>query len=153
MSKANVKMGAGIVALVLVAAAGFIWGAAGTAGAADVVVYQNPACNCCHAWVEHLESNGFAVTQEMEGLQDVNRDNGIGEELAACHTARVDGYLVVGHVPADVIQRMLQERPDVAGIAVPGMPMGSPGMEGPTRERYNVLTFDAEGNTEIYARR
>lgn len=152
MSKTNVKVGAGIVALGLVAGAGFFWGATGSAGGADLVVYQNPGCNCCHLWVEHLEDNGFAVTQKMDGLQDFNREQGIGQELAACHTATVDGYLVVGHVPAEDIQRMLEERPAVAGIAVPGMPMGSPGMEGPRRERFNVLTFDADGNTEIYAR-
>lgn len=153
MTNANVKVGIGIIALGLIAGAGFFWGATGSAGAADVLVYQNPGCNCCHLWVEHLQNNGFAVTQEMEGLQDFNREHGIGPELAACHTARVGDYLVVGHVPADVIKRLLQERPEVVGIAVPGMPMGSPGMEGARRERYNVLTFDADGNTEIYARR
>ncbi len=121
---------------------------------AEIVVYKSPTCGCCSKWVDHLRDAGFAVTtHDTNDLTQIKMSNGIPQQLAACHTGIVDGYVVEGHVPADVIQRLLRERPDVVGIAVPGMPMGSPGMEGPYKEPYDVLTFDREGNTESYAKR
>lgn len=120
----------------------------------EVTVYKSPTCGCCTKWVEHLRANGFDVTgADVSDLTQVKDRYGVPSELAACHTAIVDGYVVEGHVPADVVQRLLKERPAVAGIAVPGMPVGSPGMEGRYREPYNVLTFDRDGKTQIYARR
>ena len=104
----------------------------------------------------HLQENGFEVTtHNMDDLAPVKAEYGVPRPLEGCHTAIVDGYVVEGHVPADVLQRLLQERPDVIGIAVPGMPIGSPGMETPGRpaERYNVVTFDEDGKTAVYARR
>ncbi len=122
--------------------------------ATEVTVYKNPSCVCCTKWVEHLRANGFDVRAvDASDLAQVKGRHGVPSELAACHTAIVDGYVVEGHVPADVIQRLLKERPAVAGIAVPGMPVGSPGMEGPYREPYDVLTFDRDGATRIYASR
>ena len=86
-------------------------------------------------------------------LKAVGMQGGVTDDLSSCHTAKVGGYTVEGHVPAADIQRMLKEKPAIAGIAVPGMPQGSPGMEGATKERYNVLTFDRAGRTTVYAQR
>jgi hypothetical protein len=128
--------------------------AARETGDAELVVYKTPWCGCCDKWVEHLRENGFVVsTEEVTDLAREKSRRGVGREIASCHTAIVDGYVIEGHVPADVIKRLLDERPPVAGLAVPGMPMGSPGMEGGYEEPYEVLTFDREGRTEIYARR
>ncbi len=122
--------------------------------ATEVTVYKNPSCLCCTKWVEHLRANGFDVRAvDASDLAQIKGRYGVPSELASCHTAIVDGYVVEGHVPADIIQRLLKERPAVAGIAVPGMPVGSPGMEGPYPEPYNVLTFDRDGATRIYTRR
>lgn len=124
------------------------------APAAEVVVYKSPSCGCCGKWVDHLEEAGFTVTtHDTDDVGAVKTQLGLPGELGSCHTAVVDGYVVEGHVPADVIERLLAERPAVAGIAVPGMPRGSPGMEGPVSDPYNVVAFDAAGNTSIFARR
>ncbi|MDH3291610.1 MAG: hypothetical protein OEO20_09220 [Gemmatimonadota bacterium] len=105
----------------------------------------------------HLQDNGFAVnTVDVDDLTPINQQHGIDPNLVGCHTAIVDGYLIEGHVPADVIRDLLKERPEgVAGLAVPGMPIGSPGMETPGRapERYNVLAFTRDGRTTVFARR
>ena len=120
----------------------------------EIVVYKSPTCGCCSKWVDHLRDAGFTVTtQDMNDLRQIKMSNGVPQQLAACHTGIVDGYVIEGHVPADVIQRLLLERPEVVGIAVPGMPMGSPGMEGRHKQPYDVLTFDREGNTASYAKR
>ncbi|HKJ03484.1 MAG TPA: DUF411 domain-containing protein [Longimicrobiales bacterium] len=130
--------------------------AATTAAAAPqalptVVVYKTEACGCCNGWVEHLRSAGFQVdARNVADLMSIKGDAGVPAGNAACHTALVDGYVVEGHVPADVIKRLLAERPDVAGLAVPGMPTGSPGMEGPGAEPYDVLTFDRQGRNTVY---
>ncbi len=123
-------------------------------GVSDFVVYQTPWCGCCSKWVDHLRENGFAVrTEEVTDIMRVKLKHNVGREISSCHTAVVEGYVIEGHVPADLIKRLLEERPPVAGLTVPGMPMGSPGMEGPYKQPYEILTFDREGNTEIYARR
>lgn len=104
----------------------------------------------------HLQENEFLVeTRDVESLVPVKQRYGVPRELEGCHTAVVDGYIVEGHVPADVVQKLLEDRPDVIGISVPGMPIGSPGMESPGRtpERYDVLAFTADGKTTIFARR
>ena len=119
-----------------------------------IKVYKTPQCGCCKAWVEHLSKNGFQVeTMDMPDLTLVKQRYGVTPALEACHTAVVGKYVVEGHVPADVIQRLLKERPAVVGIAVPGMPAGSPGMEGAMKERYDVLTFDRAGRSRVYAKR
>ena len=118
-----------------------------------VVVYKTPTCGCCGLWVEHLEANGFkTVVHDLDDLSSIKQNHGVRANYASCHTAVVDGYVVEGHVPADAIQRLLNERPDVTGLAVPGMPIGSPGMEqGDRRDPYDVLTFDGRtGQTEVF---
>ena len=120
----------------------------------EVVVYKSATCACCVKWADHLRDAGFSVTTEnVADLSWVKREYGIEREFASCHTAIVDGYVVEGHVPADVVQRLLEERPAIVGLTVPGMPIGSPGMEGPNPEHYEILSFDREGRTEVYARR
>ena len=117
----------------------------------EITVYKTPTCGCCSNWVDHLRAEGFRVTtHDLPTLTEVKREHGVPNELASCHTAVVDGYSVEGHVPADVIRRLLAERPEVRGIAVPGMPMGSPGMEGPYSQAYEVYTFNADGPIDVY---
>ena len=104
----------------------------------------------------HLQANGFKVQKrDVFGKQftDVKSKYGVPQRLYSCHTAVIDSYVIEGHVPADLIKRILKERPSIVGLAVPGMPVGSPGMEGPNPEPYEVLTFDKQGRTTVYARR
>ncbi len=139
--------------VVLIAGTAFAALSTKDAGALEVTVYKSPTCGCCTKWIAHLEANGFRVdAHDVADLTQVKLEHGIRRELTSCHTALVDGYVIEGHVPAEDIQRLLQQRPDVVGLAVPGMPMGSPGMEGPTSEPYNVLTFDRNGNTTVFAK-
>jgi len=117
-----------------------------------VEMTKRPNCGCCTAWADHLRAAGFEVkvteTREMWG---VKRRAGIPQNLDACHTAKVGGYVVEGHVPASDIKRLLAQKPEVKGIAVPGMPIGSPGMEvGDRTEPYDVLSFDADGQTQVF---
>ena len=127
-------------------------GGTGMASAADVTVYKTSTCGCCVAWGRHLEANGFQVAvKELDDLTAVKQAHGITRELASCHTATVEGYVIEGHVPASDIHRLLKERPQVAGLAVPGMPMGSPGMEGPYKDRYDVVAFRRDGTRVVYA--
>lgn len=121
--------------------------------AREVTVYKTPSCGCCSLWAEHLAEAGFRVrVEERVELIPVKREHGVPLDLASCHTAVVDGYVLEGHVPAADVTRLLSERPDVEGLAVPGMPMGSPGMEGPRKDDYEVIAFDADGNREVFAR-
>ena len=104
----------------------------------------------------HLRANGFEVEViDVEGqrLRDVKRSLGVTRELTACHTALVDGYVVEGHVPADLVATLLTEKPDVLGLALPGMPVGSPGMQGPSSQPYEILAFNKDGNSWVYERR
>jgi len=120
----------------------------------EIVVYKQATCGCCNRWIEHLEEHGFTVqAHDVDDVAEQKAEYGVRPEHHSCHTAMVDGYVIEGHVPADVILRLLDERPDVTGLTVPGMPMGSPGMEGPYAESYDVLTFDRAGNSTVYASR
>ena len=122
----------------------------------SVIVYKTPTCGCCKQWVAHLEEAGFAVkTTDLEDLSGIKEQFGVPQNLHSCHTAIVDGYVVEGHVPADVIEKMLKEKPEIAGISVPGMPVGSPGMEVPGRaaDRYKVMAFNKAGQARVYAER
>jgi hypothetical protein len=125
------------------------------ANAADtVVVYKTPTCGCCSDWVDHVKEHGFTVvTHDLDDLSAVKQELGVPPGRISCHTASVRGYTVEGHVPADLIQKMLAERPRFRGLAVPGMPVGSPGMEGPWKQEYDVLSFDERGNVSVYAKR
>jgi hypothetical protein len=119
----------------------------------EITVYKNPSCGCCKAWVSHMREKGYAVqAKDLQDLSALKKHYGITDELAACHTAFVGGYVIEGHVPADAIARLLKEHPKgVKGLAVPGMPMGSPGMEGPTAQHYDVIAFDSTGATRVFA--
>src|SRR5229473_8426703 len=111
-----------------------------------ILVHKDPNCSCCSGWVRHLKDAGFAVTVEATAdLQPVRKRLGVPADLAACHTAEVDGYVLEGHVPAAAVRRLLEQRPQATGLAVPGMPAGSPGMEGGTPQRYDVILFGANG--------
>jgi hypothetical protein len=119
-----------------------------------MLVYKDPNCGCCHNWVEIMRTAGFEVSVRDTGdMSSIKTRYKVGRPLVSCHTALVGGYVVEGHVPADVIRKLLADKPKVLGIAVPGMPIGSPGMEGNPRQAYEVLTFDAAGKTTVFARR
>ncbi len=123
---------------------------AGTARAETlplVTVYKDPSCDCCAAWADHVKAAGFSIeVVEQKDMRAFKRRNGVPQSLSSCHTAKVGGYIVEGHVPVSSIVRMLREKPAVKGLAVPGMPLGSPGMEveGVEPETYNVILFDEE---------
>ncbi len=121
-------------------------------------VVKSPTCGCCQAWVDYMKTQGFTVEVEnrtdMASLTALKRANGVTRQLEACHTAFVDGLVVEGHVPADIVHKLLRTRPKgVKGVSAPGMPQGSPGMEGPVKDRYIVYTFDAQGKATPYAER
>lgn len=118
-------------------------------------VVKTPTCGCCQAWVDYMKEQGFTVTVENRAdLSSFKREHGVTRELESCHTGVVEGIVVEGHVPADLVKKVLRDRPaGVKGIAVPGMPLGSPGMEAQTSQRYTVYTFDARGNKTPYANR
>ena len=117
-----------------------------------MTVYKSPWCGCCGAWVDHVRAAGFTVElHDVDDLAPIKRMAGIPETLASCHTASIDGYAIEGHVPAHVVRRLLDERPAVRGLAVPGMPIGSPGMEGPSPEPYAVYSFADGRRPERYA--
>jgi len=121
----------------------------------EVTVYKSSTCECCKKWVEHLQAAGFTVNVHDEAnMAQIKDDAGVPEAARSCHTAKVGKYLVEGHVPADLIVKMLTERPNIAGIAAPGMPVGSPGMErGDAKPPYDIVSFTKDGKTEVYAKR
>lgn len=137
----------------LVAVASIGW--SGSVHAADtpvVEVWKTSSCGCCRVWVRHLQDAGFRVkVNEVTDVEPVKRRFKVPPELSSCHTAMVDGYVVEGHVPAGDIAALLRKRPAVKGIFVPGMPVGSPGMEGPDGEPYDVLAVDADGKVSVFA--
>lgn len=118
----------------------------------DIVVYKNPECGCCTKWVKYLQDNNYNVTIEhTRDVLAVKKRLDVPEKLAACHTAVIDGYVVEGHITHRDIKRLLLFRPDIKGIAVPGMPVGTPGMEsGNTVQPYNVMSFDEQGTVGVF---
>lgn len=119
-----------------------------------VVVYKSPTCGCCNAWVDHMREHGFTVvTHDTTDLEPIKRQLGVPAGRVSCHTATVRGYTIEGHVPADLIRKLIDEKSRYAGLAVPGMPMGSPGMEGVIKQDYDIVAFDRDGRVEVYARR
>jgi hypothetical protein len=117
-----------------------------------ITVYKDPGCGCCKSWIEHLIKHGYRVdAKDTPNMTEIKRTLGVPDGLTACHTAIVNGYLIEGHVPAADIDRLLAQKPRIAGLAVPGMPMGSPGMEGGPAQRYQVLTFDKSGKAGVFA--
>lgn len=123
------------------------------AASEEVVVYKDPDCGCCGKWADHLRYNGFTVREVPTREMDlVKAEAGVPRALGSCHTALVGGYVVEGHVPAGDVRRLLRDRPQLVGLSAPGMPLGSPGMEGPyPAERYDVIGFDADGNTQVFS--
>jgi hypothetical protein len=112
----------------------------------SILVHKDPNCGCCAGWVQHLKAAGFAVTvKETANLQVVRKRLRVPADLAACHTAEIDGYVLEGHVPAVAVRRLLEKRPAATGLAVPAMPVGSPGMEGGEPHAYDVILFGASG--------
>lgn len=137
---------------------------AAAAPAASVVarpvvhVWKDPSCGCCAGWVEHMRASGYTVEVEEVSASDLQRmkdEMGVPRALTSCHTARVGDYVVEGHVPAEAIDRLLAEHPAVEGLAVPGMPVGSPGMEVPGQpaEHYDVVAFGADGSRSVFEKR
>jgi len=132
--------------------------AAGKAAAPSMVmeVYKTPTCGCCSLWVDHVRAAGFKVTSKdvtQAELTALKAKHGVPAEMHSCHTGLTDGYVIEGHIPAREVIRFLQQRPAAAGLAVPGMPLGSPGMEAPgvTARPYSVMSFDKQGRTTLFA--
>jgi hypothetical protein len=149
--------------IALLATAGFLsagWGASGLVAAKEaakpvVEVWKDPNCGCCKDWMAHLERNGFEVKAHDKGNTAARAAFGMPQTLGSCHTAKVRGYVIEGHVPAADIHRLLAEKPDALGLAVPGMPAGSPGMDGPAyggrRDPYKVLLVKRDGGVHTYS--
>ena len=118
----------------------------------DIVVYRSPTCECCGKWLEHLKKNNFKVKEIVtDDVQPIKDKYGVSKEMASCHTAIVDGYVIEGHVPANDIMKLLKTKPKIVGIAVPGMPKGTPGMEmGDRKDAYNVMSFDKANHYEVF---
>lgn len=114
-------------------------------------LYKNPQCGCCDEYAKHLEQNGFEITLEnTTDLSSIKKQAGVPEELAACHTMLIGNYVVEGLVPLDTLNRLLTERPEIRGIALPGMPVGAPGMPGPKAEPFKIYTI-SDGEPTVYA--
>ncbi len=124
------------------------------AAAPEFEVWKMRTCGCCNAWVRHLEAAGLvgAVVHEVDDLTPIRAAAGVPEDLGGCHTSKIGGYVVEGHVPAAAVQRLLAERPAILGLAVPGMPLGSPGMEvaGEPAEPFDVVAFAADGSRSVF---
>lgn len=150
-------------AAIIVIAGGAIWyiisdyyarqGQVAQTGENQIVMYKNPGCKCCTKWAAHMEQAGFTVTKKPTRiLPKIKADYGIPYKLRSCHTAIVEGYVIEGHVPAKEVKKLLEERPKAIGLAVPGMPIGSPGMEqGGRKEPYEVMLFGSKKQPSVYA--
>ena len=118
-----------------------------------VSVVKTPTCGCCSKWVDHLKANGFTTTvKDVRSTAEFRREAGVPDNLQSCHTAIVEGYAIEGHVPAADIRRLLKTRPKAKGLAVPGMPLGSPGMEANRRDAYSVLLFQTDGRVSVFTK-
>lgn len=126
-------------------------------GATPIRVYKDASCGCCKSWIAHMQQNGFQVTaidEPAPTLDSIKQAHGITDATASCHTAEVGNYVIEGHVPADLVQKLVREKPaGVVGLSVPGMVTGSPGMEGPNPQHYTVVALMKDGSTRPYAQR
>ncbi|GAB6141833.1 DUF411 domain-containing protein [Methylosoma difficile] len=124
-----------------------------TSQSVSATVYRSPTCGCCAKWVEHLKANHFLVEDHVvEDMPLIKNKYHVPDKLASCHTAIINGYVVEGHVPASAISKMLKDKPAIAGIAVPGMPMGTPGMEmGGKKDDYQVMGFDSNQHIDVFS--
>ncbi len=157
MSEKSQVRGSGgirVLSASLAVAAGLIAATAGQpARAAEITVYKSPWCGCCEQWIDHMRARGHRVaSQDFEDLDAIKKLSGVPENLQSCHTAVVAGYVIEGHVPAADVARLLAERPEARGLAVPGMPGGSAGMEGASAEPYEVLLFRSDGGARVFSR-
>ncbi|PSQ99804.1 MAG: CopG family transcriptional regulator [Bacteroidetes bacterium SW_11_64_17] len=145
--------GIGVVLAALGVGAYMQFGPSSSEDLPPVTVYKSPSCNCCAEWITHMKEQDFPVEIKSRfNVKPVKKQVGLPSSLAACHTAVVDSYVVEGHVPAQEVKQLLRETPDVRGLAVPGMPVGSPGMErGDRVEPYEVVTFTPSGETSVFA--
>lgn len=118
-----------------------------------LVIYKTPTCGCCQKWVDHVKASFTTEVHDLDNIGAIKTKYGVPAELASCHTSLIGNYVVEGHVPASAITRLLKEKPAIVGIAVPGMPIGSPGMEvGNRKEKYEIIAFDKKGKTSVFAR-
>lgn len=141
----NIKLINRKLALALLLAVGV------NAATPEMTVFKTKTCGCCEKWVEHMRLNGFKVTvNDVPSTAEYRHQFGVPDKLQSCHTAVVNGYTIEGHVPASEIQRLLKEKPASKGLAVPGMPAGSPGMEGERRDAYSVVRFEKNGELSVY---
>ncbi len=143
-----------VMGLWMVAGVGMAESEPADAGDGVVTMYQDPNCGCCHKWAEHLQAEGFKVNiHKTSDIYSIKRSMGLPPQLASCHTATIGGYVIEGHVPASDIRRLLEEKPDVAGLTAPGMPLHSPGMQPPGEKPrgYDVLSFDKQGKTKVFS--
>lgn len=146
------KLIAGVVVVAIVAVLAWM-PKENMAGGPEVTVYKSPTCGCCGKWIEHMKDAGFKVTaHNRDDMNQIKDEHGVAYKLRSCHTAVVDGYVLEGHVPADDIRRLLKERPVVDGLAVPGMPAGSPGMEGRYVDPYEVIAFTKGKSDSVFAK-
>ncbi|MBK1873313.1 DUF411 domain-containing protein [Marinobacter sp. 1-3A] len=142
-----------ILGMALTATLGFSTPLLAAGAAQSIHVYKSPTCGCCTDWINHLESNGFEVeVTDTHNMNRVKMEAGLSPNLASCHTAFVGDYVIEGHVPASDIHRLIADAPKASGLAVPGMPAGSPGMEmGDRKDHYQVLLFNKSGQTKVFA--
>lgn len=121
-------------------------------GVKEMTVYRSPNCGCCGGWIEHAQQQGFRVTDiKTDDMEAIKQKYNLPTQLASCHTTVVDGYVMEGHIPVADIKRFLTQKPDFAGLAVPGMPIGTPGMEsGDIKQPFEVVAFDNNGNVEVF---
>ena len=116
-----------------------------------ITVYKSPTCGCCDKWIKHLEQNGFVVeAHNRKDMKSIKQKNGIKPQYQSCHTGLINGYYIEGHVPAQDIKKLLVEKPKAAGLSVPRMPMGSPGMEGHRKDPYSVYLIQENGESKVY---
>lgn len=143
-----------LLALGLLPLAGAVYAAAPAAALPPVEVWKEPTCGCCKDWIAHMEANGFKVFVNMGGTQAAKQRLGVPQNMASCHTAKIAGYAIEGHVPARDIKRLLREKPDAIGLAAPGMPIGSPGMDTPAyngkKNPYSVMLIAKNGKHSVY---
>lgn len=142
----------GVIISMLIAAAGSFVVMQNVSAEPEMTVYKSPTCGCCGKWITHMEENGFKVNAvDVLEMNIVKEKYGITRNLASCHTAIIDGYYIEGHVPASDVKRLLAEKTDSKGLTVPGMPVGSPGMEmGERVDSYQVLSVKSDGSTEVF---
>ncbi|MDP3957576.1 MAG: DUF411 domain-containing protein [bacterium] len=146
-----------IVVAILITGSYFIfWGKARESGQValggkEIMVYKTPTCGCCGAFISYLKKEDVAVKMKnVNNLDEIKRQYGVPVELSSCHTSIVDGYVVEGHVPLEAIEKLLNERPNIKGIALPGMPSGTPGMPGPKFEKWDIRSFTEDGTVGTF---